>query len=162
MIYRHPALSDHTRRERKDGGKEAEVPKLVLGPAEPPLPGGPVLHPHSPPQAYDGARSECRRIQASFLTRHPCAPVLHSFNLVRLFVTPWIVGPQAPLSVGFSRQEHWRGLPCPPPGDPPDPGTEPASQESPALAGGFFTTSATWEAHATLAINADLISKGSD
>ena len=50
---------------------------------------------------------------------------------------------QAPLSMGFSRQEYWSGLPCPPAGDLPDPGIEPAS---PALPGGFFATSATWEA----------------
>ena len=53
---------------------------------------------------------------------------------------------QAPLSKGFSRQEYWRGLPCPPSGDLPDPGIEPTSLISPALAGGFFTTSATREA----------------
>ena len=47
---------------------------------------------------------------------------------------------------GFSRQEHWSGLPCPPPGHFPHPGTEPFSLKSPALAGGFFTTSRTWEA----------------
>ena len=52
----------------------------------------------------------------------------------------------APLSTGFSRQEHWSELPCPPPGDLPDPGAEPVSLMSPTLAGGFFTTSA-WEAH---------------
>ena len=50
------------------------------------------------------------------------------------------------LSMGFSRQEYWSGLPCPPPGALPDPGIEPASHTSPELAGGFFTTSATWEA----------------
>ena len=50
--------------------------------------------------------------------------------------------------MGFSRQEHWRGWPGPPPGDLPDLGIEPASLVSPAEAGGFFTTSATWEAHA--------------
>ena len=49
--------------------------------------------------------------------------------------------------MGFSRQGHWSGLPAPPPGDLPDPGIEPVSLMSPALAGGFFTTSATWEAH---------------
>ena len=54
--------------------------------------------------------------------------------------------PQAPPSMGFSRQEYWSGLPCPPPWDPPDPGTEPTSLTFPALTGGFFTTSATWEA----------------
>ena len=45
--------------------------------------------------------------------------------------------------MGFSKQEYWSGLPCPPPGDLPDPGIEPTSPLSPALAGGFFTTSAT-------------------
>ena len=48
--------------------------------------------------------------------------------------------------MGFSRQEYWSGLLCPPPGDLPDPGIEPESPTSPALAGGLFTTSATWEA----------------
>ena len=48
--------------------------------------------------------------------------------------------------MGFSRQEYWSGLPCPPPGDLPDPETEPESLTSPALAGGFFTTSTTLEA----------------
>ena len=52
----------------------------------------------------------------------------------------------APLSMEFSRQEHWDGLPFPPPGDLPNPGIEPGSLVTPALAGGFFTTSATWEA----------------
>ena len=51
------------------------------------------------------------------------------------------------LSMGFSKQEYWSGLPCPSPGDLPNPGIEPASLTSPALAGGFFTTSATWEAY---------------
>ena len=50
---------------------------------------------------------------------------------------------QAPLSVGFSRQEYWNGLPCPLPGDLPDPGIKPSSLTSPELAGGFYTT---WEA----------------
>ena len=47
--------------------------------------------------------------------------------------------------MGFSRQEYWSGLPGPPPGDLLDPGLEPTSLMSPALVGGFFTTSATWE-----------------
>ena len=58
----------------------------------------------------------------------------------------WTVACQAPLSMGFSRQEYWSGLPCPPSGDLPDPGIEPSSLMSPALAGGFFTTGAIWEA----------------
>ena len=60
--------------------------------------------------------------------------------------TLWTVGCLTPLSMGFSRQEYWSGLPCPPPGDLPDPEIEPESLTSPALAGGFFTTSATWKA----------------
>ena len=72
--------------------------------------------------------------------------VLSHFSPVRLFATPWTVACQAPLSMGFSRQEYWSGLPCPPPGDPPNPGMERMSLKSPALVGGFFTTSATWEA----------------
>ena len=65
------------------------------------------------------------------------------FSHVQLFVTPWSITHWAPWSMGFSRQEYWNGLPCPPPGDLPNPGIEPASLTSPALAGGFFTTSAT-------------------
>ena len=60
---------------------------------------------------------------------------------------PWTVAHQAPLSMGFSRQESWSGLPCLPPGDLPDPEIEPESPVSPALAGRFFTTNATWESH---------------
>ena len=69
-----------------------------------------------------------------------------SFSQVRLFATPWSVACQAPLSVAFSRQEFWSGLPCPPPGDSPEPGIEPhLSLTSPALASAFFITCATWE-----------------
>ena len=59
--------------------------------------------------------------------------------------TPWTVAHQASLSMGFSRQEYWIGLRCPPPGDLPRPGIKPASLGSPALAGRFFTTSTTWK-----------------
>ena len=52
------------------------------------------------------------------------------------FVTPWTVACQAPLSMGFSRQEYWNGLPCPPAGDLPDPGVEPVS---PTLEADFFS-----------------------
>ena len=72
--------------------------------------------------------------------------VLSRFSFIQLFATLCTVARQAPLSMGFSRQEYWSGLPCPPPGDLPDSGIEPVSLMSPALAGGFFTTSATWEA----------------
>ena len=63
---------------------------------------------------------------------------------VQLFVTS--VAYQAPLSMGFPRREYWSGLPSPPPGHLPDPGIEAKSLMSPALADGFFITSATWEA----------------
>ena len=59
---------------------------------------------------------------------------------VQLFMTLWTVAHQAPVSLEFSRQEYRSGLPCPPPGDLPDPGIEHTSLASPALAGGFFTT----------------------
>ena len=48
-------------------------------------------------------------------------------------VTPWTVAPQASLSMAFSKQEYWSGLPFPTPGDPPDPGIEAMSPVSPAL-----------------------------
>ena len=57
---------------------------------------------------------------------------------VQLFVAPWTVAHQAPLFMGFSRQEFGSGLPLPTPGDLPNPGIEPASLATPALAGGFF------------------------
>ena len=72
--------------------------------------------------------------------------VLSHFSHVRLFVTPWTIACQASLSMGFSRQEYWSGLPLSPPGHLSNPGIEPASLSSPALAGRFFTTSATGEA----------------
>ena len=71
--------------------------------------------------------------------------VLSSFSHVWLCATIWTVACQAPLSMGFSKQQCWSGLPCPSPGDFPIPGIEPGSLMSPALAVGFFTTSATWE-----------------
>ena len=61
-------------------------------------------------------------------------------------MTPWTVSHQAPLSMGFSRQEYWSGLPGPPPGDLSDPEIKLGSLRSPSLAGVFFTTGATWEA----------------
>ena len=75
-----------------------------------------------------------------------CVYVLSSFSRVWLFVTLCTVAHQSPMSKGFSRQEYLSGLPCPPPGDLPNPGIERTSLMSPALAGGFFTTSNNWEA----------------
>ena len=62
---------------------------------------------------------------------HAC--MLSRFNRIWLFVTLWTVAHQAPLSMGFSSQEYWTGLPCPPPKDRPNPGIEPASPVTPAL-----------------------------
>ena len=64
---------------------------------------------------------------------------VHAWSLsgIRFFATPWTVALQATLSMGFSRQEYWSGLPFPSPGDLPDPGIKPVSS---ALAGGSFIT----------------------
>ena len=76
--------------------------------------------------------------------------VVSRFNCIWLFVTLWTVARQALLFMGFSRQEHWSRLPFSPSGDLPYPGIKPMSLISPALEGGFFATSTTWEAPATL------------
>ena len=67
---------------------------------------------------------------------YTCVCILSHSTRVQLFVTTWTVVLQAPLSMGFSRQEYWSGLPLPSPGDLPNPGIKPVS---PALACGFFT-----------------------
>ena len=64
-------------------------------------------------------------------SRHAC--MLSHFSYVWLFATLWTVTHQAPLSMGFCRQEYWSGFPCPPPGDLPDPGIKFASSVAPAL-----------------------------
>ena len=64
------------------------------------------------------------------MTEYICAQLR---SCVQLFVTPWIVAHQTLLSMGFSRQEYWSGLPCSPPGDLPDPEIEPVSLGSPTL-----------------------------
>ena len=71
---------------------------------------------------------------------------LRCFSHVQL-CDPIDIARQAPLSMGFSRQEYWRGLPCLPPEDLPNPGIKLSSLTSPALAGRSFTSCATWEAH---------------
>ena len=72
-----------------------------------------------------------------------CVCMLSLFSHVQLFVTLWTITHQAPLSMGFSRQAYWNGLPNPSPGDLPDPWIEPVSLGSATLADGFFTTSTT-------------------
>ena len=66
-------------------------------------------------------------------------------SCAQLFAMVWTVALQAPLSMGFFRQEYWSGLPFPTPGDLPDAGIEPTSLVSPALAGRFFTNCAIWQ-----------------
>ena len=72
-----------------------------------------------------------------------CVCTLSHFSCVRLFATLWTTACQAPLSLGFSRQEYRNGLPFPPPGHLANPGIKPISLMSTALAGRFFTTRTT-------------------
>ena len=74
---------------------------------------------------------------------HVC--MLNYFTCVQVFATPWTVAHQTPLSMGFTKQEYWSRLPYPPPRDLPNSGIEFTSPTSPALAGGFFTTKATYQ-----------------
>ena len=66
--------------------------------------------------------------------------MLSGFSPVQLFATLWTVAHQTSLFLGFSQQEYWSGLPCPPPGHLPDQGTEPMSPTSPALQADSFAT----------------------
>ena len=84
-----------------------------------------------PPAGYQVLQGILRRCSQGW------EPLMLLFSLLQ---PPWTVAHQAPLSMGFPRQEYWNGLPFPSPGDLPDPGIEPVSPESPALAGVFFTT----------------------
>ena len=112
-------------------------------------PGDPHRH-----TGFDALTSGLSGSPSSVLsTGHSC--MLSCFSRVPFYVTPLTSAPQAPLSLGFFRQEHWSGLPWSPPGDLPDPGIELESLLSSALAGRFLTTSATWEAP----INWTLLSK---
>ena len=72
--------------------------------------------------------------------------LLFSCSVMSESLRPHRLARQAPLSMGFSRQEYWSGLPFPSPGDLPNPGIKCKTLAYPALAGGFFTTSTTWEA----------------
>ena len=76
----------------------------------------------------------------SFLPSLLACVCVHLLSHVRFFVTLWTLAHEAPLSMGFSRQKYWSGLPFPPPGDLSDPGIECMSPVSPVLAGEFFTT----------------------
>ena len=127
---------------------------LLFGtiPQSPPLKGT-TAQPHVlGPLFFQPRVRDIREPRCSVSSKHPpiipplqASPCMHvymlsPFSTVRLYVTPWTAAHQAPLSMGFSRQEHWSGWPCP--GHLPDPGIEPVSLTSPALAGEFLTTSA--------------------
>ena len=93
---------------------------------------------------FTGDKEACENCAWGLFPMGVCVQLL---SCVRLFAAPWTVDFQAPLSTEFSRQDYWSGLPFPTPEDLPDLGIEPLSLESPELVGGFFTTSATWEAY---------------
>ena len=103
---------------------------------------------HSPPSCVTG----CQALGSNpILSWGPCSnPTRQLLDVcvlshIRLFEAPWTVARQAPLSMKFLRQEDWSGLSFPTPGNLSDPGIEPKCLVSSALAGGFFTTSTTWE-----------------
>ena len=83
---------------------------------------------------------------------HACLHVcmLSRFSRVQLCATLWTTACQAPLCMGFSRQEYWSGLPCPPPGDLPNPGIEPALPASPALQEDYLPTESPGLSHECL------------
>ena len=101
-----------------------------------------------------------QRCSAEFKEEHDevVVPCCARFIRVWLFATVKTIAHQA-LSMGLSRQEYGNGLPCPPPGDLPNPGIEPMSLTSPALAGRFFTTSTTWEALSTSRYSSPITSR---
>ena len=98
------------------------------------------IEPGSPELQVDSLPSEPPGKPNNFLC------MLSHFSCIQLFETPWTVADQAPLSMEFSRQEYWSGLPFPSSGDLPDPWIKPRSS---ALAGGFFTHWATREARSS-------------
>ena len=80
----------------------------------------------SQPRMWEYAHIDSTGVFSDFLSS--VTPVCaRSLQLIQSFATPWVVAHQAPLSRGFSRQEYWNGLPCPPPGDLPGPGIKPES-----------------------------------
>ena len=109
-------------------------------------------HPLSPPSPafslsqHQGLFQGVSSLHAKLL--YVC--VLSYFSRVQLLATPWTAACQVPLSVGFSRQEYWGGLPCPPQGIFPTQESNRLLLTSPPLAAGFFTTRATWEAPISL------------
>ena len=136
----------------ESGKCKINVPKQS-GSSENPLPGcklpnSPCILTHS--RAERGSKLSCafhkgiHPIHEGSSLMRVC--VLSRFSRVWLFVTLWAVARQAPLSKGFSKQEYWSRLPCPPPGDLPDPGMEPVSLTSTCISQQVLYTGTTWEA----------------
>ena len=98
------------------------------------------------PHLSAGEAGKCSPPSGQALSHLPTYVCAKSLQLCLTLCGPWSVAQQVLLSIRFSRQEYWSRLPCPPPRDLPNPGIEPISLTSPALAGGFFTPSTTWEA----------------
>ena len=101
---------------------------------------------HLPDSPWRENESPCKPLGLTRCLEHGACCMLCRFSCVWLSATPWTAAAcQAPLSMGFSKQEHWRGWPSPLPRGLSNPGIEPTSLMSPALAGRFFTTSTTWK-----------------
>ena len=109
-------------RRKSEGGKDHFLPYSSVG----------IKLPSLAPPPCQMEEFSCPSIIKPGLSL--CAQLL---SCVRHFATPWTVSHQAPLSLGFPRQEYWNGLPFPTPGDLPRPGIKPMS---PAFVGGFFTS----------------------
>ena len=100
------------------------------------------------PQVSLTLHQKCSSKYLAFISNScVCVCALSRIGHVQLFAIPWSIARQAPLSMGFSRQEQWNGLSFPILGYLPDPEIESASLMSPALADGFFTTEATGETY---------------
>ena len=104
--------------------------------------------PVSLPEKSHGQRSlegyspwGCKGVGHNFVTKQQQFSSVQSFSRVQLFVTLWTVARQAPLSMDVCRQEYWSRLPCPPPGNIPNPGIKPTSPVSPALKVDFLLLS---------------------
>ena len=102
-----------------------------------------ILKCHFPLLPSPGPWLPLQHLTCKFISHYSPSQIYFTLCVhVWLFVTSWTVAHQAPLSMEFSRQEYWSGLPFLSPGDLPSPGIEPPSLASPALASRFFTTSA--------------------
>ena len=119
-----------SRHRRLSGGQPGGQTGQAPGPTAPSSPGHTQLH-RLPCWMKPAAAGLARPVTAAVVVLYAQLSATpekerkgQSLSRVRLSAAPWTVARQAPLSMGFSRQEDWSGLPCPPPGGPPDPGME--------------------------------------